>query len=245
MTLRRGDLPASTAIHFRRISRAAARGRGLARQAGELPFLRLCELPDTEAPLVAGGPCHPRRLAIIASWWLLREVEIANLTLACVSFTATSASVHLPTSSSDTSGQGTTRALGCACASSVAALCPYHSLHAQASWAMARADETTVVSQCHKVVSFPLFPDRGTTSASKKLTCDTVMAIAGALGLPLHTQTGAPRYSGHSFRATGAMYLAASGIDVWRIQLHGRWGSNAVLRYIRSNIPCPSPTTIK
>ena len=29
------------------------------------------------------------------------------------------------------------------------------------------------------------------------------------------------------------MHLAASGIDVWRIQLHGRWGSSAVLRYVR------------
>ena len=29
------------------------------------------------------------------------------------------------------------------------------------------------------------------------------------------------------------MWLAASGIDVWRIQLHGRWGSDTVLRYVR------------
>ena len=28
--------------------------------------------------------------------------------------------------------------------------------------------------------------------------------------------------------------MAAAGIDVWRIQLHGRWGSSAVLRYVRS-----------
>ena len=29
------------------------------------------------------------------------------------------------------------------------------------------------------------------------------------------------------------MWLASSGIDVWRIQLHGRWGSETVLRYVR------------
>ena len=29
------------------------------------------------------------------------------------------------------------------------------------------------------------------------------------------------------------MYLAAAGIDIWRIQLHGRWGSDAILRYIK------------
>ena len=27
--------------------------------------------------------------------------------------------------------------------------------------------------------------------------------------------------------------MAASGIDIWRIQLHGRWGSSQVLRYVR------------
>ena len=34
-------------------------------------------------------------------------------------------------------------------------------------------------------------------------------------------------------RVTGAVHLASCGIDVWRLQLRGRWGSNAVLRYMR------------
>ena len=29
------------------------------------------------------------------------------------------------------------------------------------------------------------------------------------------------------------MFLAASGIEVWRIQIHGRWGSATVLKYVR------------
>jgi len=45
--------------------------------------------------------------------------------------------------------------------------------------------------------------------------------------------TGAQRFSGHTFRVTGAMYLASCGIDIWRIQLHCRWGSSSVLRYVR------------
>ena len=69
--------------------------------------------------------------------------------------------------------------------------------------------------------------------ATKKETVLTIVAMALDLGLPLHTRSGAPRFTGHSFRVTGAMWLAASGIDVWRIQLHGRWGSDTVLRYVR------------
>ena len=39
--------------------------------------------------------------------------------------------------------------------------------------------------------------------------------------------------TGHSGRVTGAQRMARSGLSEWRIQAFGRWGSNAVLRYIR------------
>jgi hypothetical protein len=57
--------------------------------------------------------------------------------------------------------------------------------------------------------------------------------MAELLGLDLVTKSGAPRFTGHTFRVTGAMFLASSGIDVWRIQIHGRWGSDTVLKYVR------------
>jgi len=34
-------------------------------------------------------------------------------------------------------------------------------------------------------------------------------------------------------RATGAVHLASSGVDLWRIQLFGRWGSEAFKLYVR------------
>ena len=69
--------------------------------------------------------------------------------------------------------------------------------------------------------------------ATKKAIVQTVLNLAQCLGLPLHTLSGALRFTGHSFRVTGAIFLASSGIDVWRIHLHGRWGSDTVLRYVR------------
>ena len=57
--------------------------------------------------------------------------------------------------------------------------------------------------------------------------------MAVALGLVSDESVGTRRFSGHTFRVTGAMYLASCGIDIWRIQLHCRWGSNSVLRYVR------------
>ena len=101
MILTHGSLPEPMAIHFKRISRAAARGRGPAKQASEFPFERLQELDDSESALVRGGPCHSKRLAIIASWWMLREIEITNLTSDCVTLTEDTAQLRLPASKTD------------------------------------------------------------------------------------------------------------------------------------------------
>ena len=104
MTLDHGNLPESMAIHFRRIARAAARGRGPARQASGFPFARLGELPDTPTPFVPGGPCFPRRAAVVASWWLLREAELSNLSLDMVTLSGSTATIRLPMSKADPEG---------------------------------------------------------------------------------------------------------------------------------------------
>ena len=42
------------------------------------------------------------------------------------------------------------------------------------------------------------------------------------------------RVSGHSFRATGATYLASQGVSKERIASLGRWTSSAIERYLRN-----------
>ena len=101
MILQHGSIPEALTIHFRRISRAAARGRGPAKQASEIPFLRLNELPNAQKPLGPHGPCWPQRLAVASSWWMLREIEASNLTLSCIDFKESEVSVLLPTSKTD------------------------------------------------------------------------------------------------------------------------------------------------
>ena len=51
---------------------------------------------------------------------------------------------------------------------------------------------------------------------------------------PLHTDKGVRRFGKHSFRATGAVYLALVGISVEKIQLMGRWSCGVVVHYTRS-----------
>ena len=73
--------------------------------------------------------------------------------------------------------------------------------------------------------------------ATKVQVSSTVRQAASLLGMPLDTLTVALRHSGHTFRATGAMNLASCGIDVWRILLHGRWGSSAKLSPLTQSPP--------
>ena len=42
--------------------------------------------------------------------------------------------------------------------------------------------------------------------------------------------------TGHSARVTGAMRMAIAGHRVWTIQVFGRWGSSAILGYVREAI---------
>ena len=63
----------------------------------------------------------------------------------------------------------------------------------------------------------PLFPTSSGYVATKVQVSSAVRQAPSLPGLPLETLTGAHRCSGHTFRATRAMYLAPCGIDVWRI----------------------------
>eukprot|EP00435_Cladocopium_sp_Y103_P051415 s898_g16.t1 len=62
---------------------------------------------------------------------------------------------------------------------------------------------------------------------------NTFEGAATCLGIPILTETGARKFSGHTARATGAVHLAQTRVDLWRIQLFGRWGSECFRLYIR------------
>ena len=48
-----------------------------------------------------------------------------------------------------------------------------------------------------------------------------------------HTEEEAQQVTGHALRPTGAQFMARLGIDFYKIQLFCRWGSEAILRYLR------------
>ena len=79
----------------------------------------------------------------------------------------------------------------------------------------------------------PVFPSVSGSPPSKQGFADTYQWAGKQLGVPVVGPTGLRLFTGHSGRATGAQCLAGLGVALWRIQLFGRWGSDAFVLYAR------------
>ena len=82
-------------------------------------------------------------------------------------------------------------------------------------------------------MDLPLFPTAEGAACSKSSVVATLVRAAELLQLQAVSPGGSERVSAHSARLTGVQGLAAAGLEIWAIQLLGRWGSDAVLGYIQ------------
>jgi hypothetical protein len=214
----------------RNMSRAARRGRGPAKRSLGLPLERCGELDGGSEPWARNGPAHPRAAIVIGAWWLLREIELSAVRLEHVS-DRQAAGMHilLPASKCDVEGNGTSRSHVCVCdlAPAAANICPACTLQAHVA---TRKRELGKHVDWHRE---PLFPARSGMSCTKAGVQATIVAAAEALGLDAKGPTGVPLFTGHALRATGAMFLAAAGLDANSVGLLGRWGSDVVRIYMR------------
>ena len=211
------------ALTAKRATRACKRGRGPSKQAQPLPLARVPTVPQQPKAVQTQGPCHPARAILLVSWWLLREIEASNAEVSHVTINTEHKLAHwrLPHSKADWVALGATRTHACSCTSptTIDSLCPFHAMVSQLEFAKTKG-------------SF-LFPTERGEQPSKQGWVATFEWVATHLGEPLETPTGASRFTGHSGRATGAVHLAQTQIELWRIQLFGRWGSDAFKLYVR------------
>ena len=210
-------------------------GQGPAIQSMALPFSELHSLPPTPAAWVTGGPVSPRNAIVVGSWWMMREIELSNVKAAHVTFIdghPLAAEILLPASKSDQAALGVRRTHCCVC--SAAAFrpdCPVHALLDQ--FILLRRRHPGRFAGRTPDATLPLFPDEGGRPTQKRAVVDTLKRAAELLKVPLISADGRTRISGHSLRPTGAQGLAHLGLDLWSIQLLGRWGSQAVQLYVR------------
>ena len=206
------------ALEFADCCRSVRRGLGPPKGAAPFDLDAVVDLTPTQRgslqkALVVADPVN---VVVIASWWMLREVELASvhrshITLKQGPGPCGIAELLLPVDKTDTAGLGKRRSHCCACP---AAACPVRALR----FLLCQPDggQGLLVSQGHGA---PL---------TKQMVVAAFRDVAAACG---HSHPQA--ITGHSGRVTGAQRMARSGLSEWRIQAFGRWGSAAVLRYIR------------
>ena len=157
--------------------------------------------------------------------YVLREIELSAVTLGQVTDNpAGSVHISLPASKCDAVGDGAARSHVCVCdlAPAAASICPACTVRMQVS---ARKGE---LGEHAHWQGEPLFPDINGARCTKASIQATIVAAAATVGLETKGPTGALLFTGHALRATGAMCLAAAGLDANSVGLLGRWGSDVV-----------------
>ena len=93
------------------------RGIGPDRQSCAFDVPKLCALPRSPAPLTELGPCNPYHMAILATLFLLREVEVTTARVSSwkISVADKELTWHLPGSKTDHMALGVERTLPCFC----------------------------------------------------------------------------------------------------------------------------------
>ena len=171
---------------------------------------------------------------IVCCWWMLRGIEVAAAKREHVWFETTPfgkmAFFTLPCHKTDTIGMCITRSHPCMCADSLAHLCPYHTLEQYI------IRTTTQRGTVGTEESF-LFPGLNGGAITHEETIQVFRTAIEATGAQL-TRPGPQgqllqRFNEHVRRVSGAQFLTRLGYPMETVQLIGRWGSDAVKRYVQ------------
>ena len=223
---RGGFWSAGLHLAYRQAKRSCDRNLGPGHQAQPLALSLLASFPNGQS-VHRTGPASPGRSALVASWWFLREIEArhARVSHITIDFDSLKADWKLPNSKTDHLALGTIRSHCCSCMTTARDVCPFHAL----------VDQVGMAESLPENSQKWLFPTSSGGKSSKAGWSKTFVAIALYNGFESNSENGACRFSGHSARSSGAQHLVKLGIDLWRIQIFGRWSSDAFLKYIRES----------
>ena len=217
--------------------KAAERGIGPCKRAAEIRMSVAAGVTPQEEPLSRGGQMHPRRSWLVAVFWLLREIELVGIMVHATHIQSGPdwVSICLPASKNDTRGVGMKRALHCLCNSTLAdggirgeSVCPVCAVKQQVEFVC----RTFGVSrECDAALRTPLFPTKRGQAATKCAVVAAWKALFEGAARPEDRASMEGLVSGHSARRSGAKLLCRCKWDLWKIQWHARWQSDAVKLY--------------
>ncbi|CAE7460584.1 unnamed protein product [Symbiodinium microadriaticum] len=178
---------------------------------------------------------------LVAAYFCMREIEMASASSSHPSFQDGRLSMLLPAHKSSSQGELTCRALCCGCAVRRQEMCHWH--------AGARHLQRLEILQAGlNQHTLPLFPDDQGKALSKADMIATIRSALRAAGVqttrPDESGAQVERFSGHVLRVAGTQHLYLLGLRFDMVQLHGRWSSLAVQRYLQSASLLVVPSTV-
>ena len=223
----------------KKFCRAVSRGVGPRALKDAFPVQQLVPEQTTAAVANTCEPPWPSTMATLCSWWLLRGIEASAARFRDVSINHDRKIVSwtLPVSKTDVRALGATRTHACICADrpTLAHICPYHVATRHAD--LARALLLGLGHAEEDIGDLPWFPSMGGKVMSKSATIIAFRSAAAKAGEPtMRTAAGVEmqRYGEHACRVSGAQFMSAAlELELYAIQLYGRWSSNAILRYVQ------------
>ena len=207
------------------VTRSVSRGIGPSRQSCCWSFHKLLTMLQSPAPLSKGGPQHPVRFALLATIFILREIEASTAVLSSWTLDdeALELAWKLPATKTDHLALGVTRSLPCLCGIT-SLCCPYHLAVDHVKW---------LTGSVHFVgPTTPLFPTVDGRVSEKACVVETFEALGVLAGQPLHDDTGMRLFGGHTARITGAQTWTAHGVEVNKTRILARHSGDTILRYV-------------
>ena len=197
--------------HFKLCLAAAKRGLGPAKKAPEVPeetwasmgLLPMTNLENTKVPLAP-------QLFACGVHWMLREIEIADLTTKDVTLDSETRTVflNLKVSKTDQAARSVKRALQCLCDGACDIRCPFAVMEVLVHTALLRGTKDGHLAY--------------TSDKSTATKAELVDSWSEIFKLPV---------TGHSTRRSGALQYIRKGWAVSQVAFLGRWKSNLILQY--------------
>ena len=169
-------------------------------------------------------------MVILGSFFLTREIELSATLRRHVRLDEARMTVSwtLPATKTCTQGELTERTHKCMCKTLPQQLCPYHCM----------VDTLILTTPAYeRTDDGPLFFE-GYSHMSKVYTIDAIRAVLKKANIPTQREGAegtVERFHGHCLRISGSQALIRMGFNTTLVMLLGRWGSQAILRYIQDS----------
>ena len=225
--LRFGGFPADLEVVMQDVIRSVERGQGPSKLKDSFSVHTLAKI----------DVCAFNRnfqidlaMVILGCYFLTREIELAATLRKHLHLDTHKLIVTwtLPSSKTDSKGGLIARAHKCMCSTSAPMLCPYHTAYELQKLTYDSTDAQG---------DGPLFSRDG-DFMTKTQVIEAIRQVLKAAGIETQRQGVdgmVERFHGHCLRVSGAQYLTQLKFSPQLVMLMGRWGSQAIQRYIQDS----------